>query len=104
MQNICHKVIDDSGRVLIPAEMRKMAEMQDNDIVRMCVYNKMLIMERVELPSIDLVGKLRQSLDKPEKPMPDDAIECFIVAAVAGMHQDKQSEMIARLAEITRKK
>lgn len=100
MKNLYHKVIDDKGRVLIPHDLREMADLQDYDIVRLCVHNKIVIMEKVNIPPVDMVAKLRQSFDKPNKPMPEDAVECFVLAALAKMDKTKQAEIMAQLSEL----
>ena len=50
MKTNIHKVVDDKGRVHIPSEVRKMAEIKESDIVRLFVNGKSIVIEKVDLP------------------------------------------------------
>ena len=85
------KVVDDSGRILIPHEQRKAARLQENDIVRISTYKNMLIMEKVDIPYVDVIEKLKKSFaDSPEESVPND-VECFIVTAISRMDKNRQN-------------
>jgi len=104
MKKVYHKVLDDKGRVLIPYDLRKVAKLQESDIVRLCVVNKLLILERVDIQPVDMVAKLKECLDRQEKPISNDAVECFILASLSKMDKIKLTEIMSQLSEMINNK
>ena len=100
MKKQYYKVVDDSGRILIPQEQRRTVRLKENDIVRICTYKNMLIVEKVDIPYVDVIEKFKKSFaDSPEESVLND-VECFIVTAISRMGKNRQEELLTQLKEI----
>ncbi len=49
MKKPVYKLLDEKGRVLIPKEMRQMAEMEGGDIVKLSVTSGKISVSKVEI-------------------------------------------------------
>lgn len=81
-----YKVLDNKGRILIPQELRALAEMNCGDIVRLGVQKGIITAKKVDL--IEIGDQC------PE------AVEAFVRAAVKTMPEDTQLGIAARLLEL----
>lgn len=92
MNNQYYKVIDSKGHVFLPAEIRKTANINPNDIVRICVYQQMIVLEKVLLPDVDMAQKLKKAIH--EEAIPEDAVQCYVLAALEDMEKSKLVEVM----------
>lgn len=83
MKKPVYKLLDEKGRVLIPKELRQMAEMEYGDIVKLSVNSGTIAVSKV-----DIVEAGNQN---PE------AVEAYVNAAIKGMSHEKQVELAARI-------
>lgn len=79
-----YKVVDESGRVLIPGTMRKAAGIQYGDIVRLGINNATISVKKVTL--------VEQGDQSPE------AVEAFVRAEIKDMPDDARISLIADLS------
>ncbi len=90
MKKPVYKLLDEKGRVLIPKELRQMAEMEYGDIVKLSVNGGKISVSRV-----DIVEAGNQD---PE------AVEAYINAAVKIMSHEKQVELAARILKFAQQR
>ena len=79
MKKPVYKLLDEKGRVLIPKEMRQMAEMEGGDIVKLSVTSGKISVSKVEIV---------------------EAVEAYVNAAVKTMGREKQVELAARILKL----
>lgn len=80
-----YKVLDEKGRVLIPIELRKKADMEKGDILKLSVSNG-----KLQVVKVDIVDPGKQ-----EPAM----VEAYVNAAIKNMSHEKQIELAAKLLE-----
>ncbi|MDE7202720.1 MAG: AbrB/MazE/SpoVT family DNA-binding domain-containing protein [Lachnospiraceae bacterium] len=90
MKKPVYKLLDEKGRVLIPKELRQMAEMEYGDIVKLSVNGGKISVSRV-----DIVEAGNQD---------PKAVEAYINAAVKIMSHEKQVELAARILKFAQQR
>ena len=78
-----YKLLDDKGRVLIPKELRDVADMRCGDIIRLGIQNGIVTAKKVDI--IEVGDK------SPE------AVEAYVFAAIKTMGKDTQLSLASRL-------
>lgn len=86
MKKPMYKLLDEKGRVLIPFELRKKAEMEKGDIVKISVSSGKIILSKVDIVE---VGK-----------QDAEAVEAYVNAAVKMMSHEKQVALAARILRL----
>lgn len=86
MKKPVYKLLDEKGRMLIPKELRKMAEMEGGDIVKLSVTSG-----RISVSKVDIVEAGSQN---PE------AVEAYVNAAVKTMSHEKQVGLAAKILKL----
>ena len=86
MKKPVYKLLDEKARVLIPKEMRQMAEMEGGDIVKLSVTSGKISVSKVEI--------VEAGSQNPE------AVEAYVNAAVKTMGREKQVELAARILKL----
>lgn len=83
-----YKLLDEKGRVLIPLELRKKADMDKGDILKV-TFNAGKIM----ISKVDIVEVGKQDAE---------SVEAYVHAAVKVMSHEKQVTLAAKLLELVR--
>ncbi len=83
---IVYKVMDDKGRVLIPKEMRSIAEIDRGDIVKLGMVKGKVTVQKVNL--IEVGDKSPQ------------AVEAYVFSAVKTMEKQTLLSLAAKLIEL----
>lgn len=78
-----YKVLDDKGRILIPKQLRTVAEMEFGDIVRLGIQKGVVTAQKV-----DLIEVGEQS---------PQAVEAYVFSAVKTMEKQTLLSLAARL-------
>ncbi len=81
-----YKVMDDKGRVLIPKEMRCIAEIDRGDIVKLGMVKGKVTVQKVNL--IEVGDKSSQ------------AVEAYVFSAVQSMEKQTLLSLAAKLIEL----
>lgn len=83
MKKPVYKLLDEKGRVLIPRELHRKAEMEGGDIVKLSVSGGKLSVSKVDI--------IEAGNQNPE------AVEAYVSAAVKGMSHEKQVALAAKI-------
>lgn len=86
MKKDVYKIIDEKGRVLIPFEMRKKAELEKGDIVKVS-----LTAGKITVAKVDIIEPGKQDAE---------SVEAYVNAAVKTMPHDKQVALAARILKL----
>lgn len=86
MKKPVYKLLDEKGRVLIPLELRKMAEMEKGDIIKISVSSGKIVLSKV-----DIVEAGKQDTEM---------VEAYVNAAVKTMSHEKQVALAARILKL----
>lgn len=86
MKKPIYKLIDESGRVLIPNELRKKADMETGDIVKLSVSGGRLSVVKVDIVE---VGSQDPAM-----------VESFVNAAVKSMGREKQVTLARKILQM----
>lgn len=86
MRKPVYKLLDEKGRALIPLELRKMAEMEKGDIIKISVSSGKIILSKV-----DIVEAGKQDTE---------TVEAYVNAAVKTMSHEKQVALAARILKL----
>lgn len=78
-----YKVLDDKGRILIPKQLRTVAEMEFGDIVRLCIQKGVVTAQKVDLIEVG-----------DQSPQ---AVEAYVFSAVKTMEKQTLLSLAARL-------
>lgn len=83
MKKEIYKVLDEKGRVLIPLELRKKADMESGDILKLSVNSG-----KLQIVKVDIVEPGRQDAEM---------VEAYVNAAVKTMSYEKQVALAAKI-------
>lgn len=86
MKKDIFKIIDEKGRVLIPFEMRKRAELEKGDIVKLSLSSG-----RITVAKVEIIEPGKQDAD---------TVEAYVNAAVKTMPHEKQVALAAKILEL----
>lgn len=86
MKKPVYKLLDEKGRVLIPLELRKTAEMEKGDIIKISVSSGKIVLSKV-----DIVEAGKQDIE---------TVEAYVNAAVKTMSHEKQVALAARILKL----
>ncbi len=86
MKKPVYKLMDEKGRVLIPFELRKKADMDKGNIIRVQVSHGSILLSRV-----DIVEAGKQ--DK-------ESVEAFVNAAVKNMSGESRMNLMKKLLSL----
>ena len=86
MKKDVYKIIDEKGRVLIPFEMRKKAELEKGDIVKVS-----LTAGKITVAKVDIIEPGKQDAE---------SVEAYVNAAVKTMPHNKQVALAARILKL----
>ena len=86
MKKDVYKIIDEKGRVLIPYEMRKQAEIEKGDIVKVSFTSG-----KIAVAKVDIIEPGKQDAD---------TVEAYVNAAVKTMPHDKQVALAAKILNL----
>lgn len=86
MKKDVYKIIDEKGRLLIPFEMRKKAELEKGDIVKVS-----LTAGKITVAKVDIIEPGKQDAE---------SVEAYVNAAVKTMPHDKQVALAARILKL----
>lgn len=86
MRKPVYKLLDEKGRVLIPLELRKLAEMEKGDIIKISVSSGKIVLSKV-----DIVEAGKQDAE---------TVEAYVNAAVKTMSHEKQVALAARILKL----
>lgn len=92
MKKQYYKVVDEKGRISIPIELRKSADMETSNVVRLCQFGNLIILERVFISETDITEKLRTLLWKEQQSK--EAIECYILSALSELNYSQLKEVM----------
>lgn len=86
MKKDVYKIVDEKGRVLIPFELRKKAELEKGDIVKVSLSSG-----KITVAKVDIIEPGKQDAD---------SVEAYVNAAVKNMPHDKQVALAARILKL----
>lgn len=86
MKKPVYKLLDEKGRVLIPLEFRKKAEMEKGDILKISIASGKITISKVDIVEI---GK-----------QDAEAVEAYVNAAIKTMSHEKQVALAARILKL----
>ena len=86
MKKPVYKLLDEKGRVLIPFEFRKKAEMEKGDILKISIASGKITISKVDIVEI---GK-----------QDAEAVEAYVNAAIKTMSHEKQVALAARILKL----
>lgn len=86
MAKSIYRLIDESGRVLIPQEFRKQADMGNGDIVKLTIDGSKLILTKVDIVE---VGNQDPAM-----------VEAFVNAVIKSMSKEKQVALASQLLQM----
>ncbi len=90
MKKPVYKLLDEKGRVLIPFDLRKKAEMEKGDIVKISFGSGKIVISKV-----DIIEVGRQD---------EEAVDAYVNAAVKVMSQSKQMALAEKLLKLVQEK
>ena len=92
MKTQYYKVVDDKGRISIPAEARRNTGIDRNQVVRMFVIGNTMLLEKLPVSDADMAEKLNilQQQEKESR----EAVQCRILSALNQLDLDQLQEVI----------
>lgn len=90
MKKPVYKLLDEKGRVLIPKELRQMAEIESGDIIKLVMNGAKVMVSKVDIVEI--------GSQDPE------AVEAYVNAAVKTMSHEKQVALASRLLKLVQQR
>ncbi len=90
MKKPVYKLLDEKGRVLIPFDIRKKAEMEKGDIVKISFCSGKIVISKV-----DIIEVGRQD---------EEAVDAYVNAAVKVMSQSKQMALAEKILKLVQEK
>lgn len=87
-----YRVIGEKGKVELPKEIKDKVDIKRNDIVRICTFGNLVVMEKVNLKEKDICERLKTSVYVEQIPL--EAFQCYVLTAIREMKKEQLKEII----------
>lgn len=93
MEKQYYRVIGEKGQIELPKEIKKEVNIKRNDIVRICTFGNLVVMEKVNLKEKDICERLKTSVYVEQIPL--EAFQRYVLTAIKELKKEQLKEIIS---------